>query len=153
MVNSVTLIGNLGRDPEARNSAGGTSVCNLRIATTSRRKNRDGTWGDHTEWHTVVAFGKTADNAIAYLSKGRQVYVEGRLQTRKWQDKEGRDRWSTEVVANNIRFLGSKGDNATGGGNHRPRPASYQPEPFPALRPDGTAPDVRVEFPEADIPF
>ena len=106
MINSVTLIGNLGADPEMRTTASGMVIANLRVATTSRKKVGDGKWEDVTEWHAVTVFGKTAENAGQYLSKGRQVYIEGRLQTRKWQDKEGKDRWSTEVVCNELKFLG-----------------------------------------------
>jgi single-strand DNA-binding protein len=115
-VNKVILVGRLGRDPEIRTTASGNSVGNMRIATTERRKDRDGNWGDQTEWHTVVVFGKTAETAGRFLKKGRQVYVEGRLQTRKWQDKDGQDRYSTEVVANALRFLGSREDSGDGGG-------------------------------------
>lgn len=111
MVNKVLLIGNLGADPELRNTAGGTAVCTLRLATTERRKDASGDWTDHTEWHSVVCWGKTAENVARYMRKGGQVYVEGRLQTRKWQDRDGNDRYSTEVVAENIRFLGGRGEN------------------------------------------
>lgn len=114
-VNKAILIGNLGADPEIRTTQSGTSVANLRIATTERTKDRDGNWTDQTEWHNVVCFGKTAENVGRFLSKGRQVYVEGRIQTRKWQDKEGQDRWSTEVVASQVRFLG--GGNGGNGGS------------------------------------
>lgn len=108
-VNKAIIVGNLGRDPEVRDTTKGSKIANLRIATTERRKVGDN-WEDHTEWHTVTCFGKTAELVERYLSKGRQVYVEGRLQTRKWQDKDGHDRYSTEVVADVIRFLGGKGD-------------------------------------------
>ena len=94
-VNKVILIGNLGQRPELRTTGGGLSVSSLRIATSDRRKGSDGQWADNTEWHSVVVFGSQAENCCKFLDKGRQVYVEGRLQTRKWQDKEGRDRWST----------------------------------------------------------
>jgi len=121
MINKVILIGNLGQDPDLRSTASGSTVANLRIATTERRKDRDGNWGDHTEWHSVVSFGRTAENVGKYCRKGKQIYVEGRLQTRKWQDRDGRDRYSTEVVADNIRFLGgSQGQSQSssyGGGN------------------------------------
>ena len=120
-VNKCILVGNLGQDPEIRTTASGTAVGNLRLATSDRRKDRDGNWTDHTEWHTVVCFGKTAENAGRFLKKGRQVYVEGRLQTRKWQDKEGRDRWSTEVVCDSLRFLGAR----DGGGARDTDPSSY----------------------------
>jgi single-strand DNA-binding protein len=117
-VNKVILVGNLGADPEVRSTQGGSQVANLRIATTSRRKDQTGNWVDQTEWHSVVAFGKTAENAGRFLKKGRQIFVEGRLQTRKWQDKEGKDRWSTEVVADVIHFLGSREGGGGGGGNY-----------------------------------
>lgn len=105
-VNKVILVGNLGRDPELRTTQSGTAVANLSLATTERRKDRDGTWTDHTEWHRVTCFGKTAENVDRYCQKGKQLYVEGRLSTRKWQDKDGADRWTTEVVADVVRFLG-----------------------------------------------
>jgi single-strand DNA-binding protein len=120
-VNKVILVGNLGRDPEVRTSQGGMTIASLNIATTERRKDKDGNWGEHTEWHKVALFGKTADNAAKFLKKGRQVYVEGRLQTRKWQDKEGQDRYTTEVVADDLRFLGG---GEGGGGGQRDRGAS-----------------------------
>jgi len=116
MVNKVILIGNLGADPELRNTAGGTAVCTLRVATSDRRKDASGNWTDHTEWHQVVCWSKTAENVAKYMRKGGKLYVEGRLQTRKWTDKDGRDRYQTEVVAENVRFLGSKGE---GGGERR----------------------------------
>ncbi len=106
MVNKVQLIGRLGQDPEFQTTPNGTAVCKLSIATDERRKDREGNWSDHTEWHRVVTFGKTAENAQKYLTKGRLVYIEGRNQTRKWQDRDGRDRWSTEVVAFQLKFLG-----------------------------------------------
>lgn len=102
----VTLVGNLGGDPEVRHTAGGTAVANLRVACTEKIKKGDN-WEEHTEWVNVVCFGKTAENAGQYLKKGRQVYVEGRLQTKEWTDKEGNKRTSTEVISNQILFLGS----------------------------------------------
>ncbi len=114
MVNKVILVGNLGRDPEPRTSQSGTTIANLSIATTTRRKQGE-EWVDQTEWHRVVCFGRTADNVVRFLSKGRQVYIEGRLQTRKWTDQSGADRYTTEVVADTIQFLGRKGDGAGGG--------------------------------------
>jgi single-strand DNA-binding protein len=112
-VNKVTLIGNLGRDAEIRNTGGGTTIANLRLATTDRRKAQDGTWEDHTEWHSVVAFGKTAEIMEKWGKKGKMLYIDGRLQTREYTDKDGNKRWSTEVVANEIRMLGAKGDEGT----------------------------------------
>ena len=119
MVNKVILIGNLGQDPEVKETKTGTHVCKLRLATTDRRKDRDsGDWSDHTEWHNVVCFGKTANNVGKYCQKGKQIYVEGRLQTRKWQDKDGRARYTTEVIGDNIRFLK--------GGNEKQQPRRQQ---------------------------
>jgi single-strand DNA-binding protein len=108
-VNKVILIGNLGRDAEIRNG-GGTTIANLRLATTDRRKAQDGSWQDHTEWHSVVAFGKTAEIMEKWGKKGKMLYIEGRLQTREYNDKDGNKRWSTEVVANEIRMLGGKNE-------------------------------------------
>ena len=113
-VNKAVLIGNLGKDPEIRQANSGTSIANMRIATTDRRKDRDGQWQDVTEWHSVIAFGKTADNIGRFCKKGKQLYIEGRIQTRKWTDKDGRDRYSTEIVADVVRFLGGRGDSEGG---------------------------------------
>jgi len=107
-VNKVILIGNLGRDPEIRTANNGARVGTLSLATTHRVKDGDGNWNNATEWHRVTVFGKTADNVERYCTKGKQLYIEGRLQTRKWQDKDGNDRWSTEVVAQDVRFLGGR---------------------------------------------
>jgi single-strand DNA-binding protein len=111
-VNRVTLLGNLGTDPEVRRTPKQTAVCRFRLATSERRKGAEGAWAERTEWHNVVAFGKTAENCSAFLSKGRQVYVEGSLRTRSWQDPEGQTRHATEVVANNVQFVGGKAKGA-----------------------------------------
>jgi len=103
-VNKVILIGNLGRDPEVRHTQSGKAVGKLNLAISERKKEGD-TWVDHTEWVRVTVFGKTAENAGEYLRKGRQVYVEGRMQTSSYNDKDGNEKWSTEVVANEIVFL------------------------------------------------
>ena len=105
-VNKVILVGNLGRDPESTTTQSGMAIAKLNIATTERQKDKDGNWTDHTEWHRVTCFGKTAENAQRFLTKGRQVYIEGKIRTRKYQDKDGVDKWSTEVVADTLRFLG-----------------------------------------------
>ncbi|MDP6932612.1 MAG: single-stranded DNA-binding protein, partial [Myxococcota bacterium] len=97
-VNKAILVGNLGQDPELRQTGGGTAVVTLRVATTDRRKDREGNWTDHTEWHSVVVFGRQAENIDRYCRKGKQLFIEGRIQTRKWQDRDGRDRYSTEIV-------------------------------------------------------
>jgi single-strand DNA-binding protein len=121
-VNKAILVGNLGQDPEIRSTGSGTPVATLRIATSDRRKDRDGNWTDHTEWHTVVVFGRQAENVGRFCRKGKQLFIEGRIQTRKWQDKEGRDRYNTEIVANDVRFLGGRGegasDNYSGGSSY-----------------------------------
>ena len=119
-VNKVILVGNLGRDPEVRETKSGSNVANLRVATTHRSKVGD-EWQEQTEWHTVTVFGRQAELCGRYLEKGRQVYVEGRVQTRKWQDKEGNDRYSTEVVANDVKFLSK----------NEPRRRSFEDEEIP----------------------
>lgn len=111
-VNKVILLGNLGADPELRYTPNQTAVCNFRIATTERRKGADGEWTDHTEWHSIVTFGKTAENCAQYLQKGRQAFIDGRIQTRKWQDKEGNNRYTTEIIANTVQFVGGRADSA-----------------------------------------
>ena len=107
-VNKVILVGNLGRDPETRYTTGGDAVTNIRVATTDTWKDKNGEKQERTEWHTVVFFGRQAEVAGEYLKKGKQVYIEGRLQTRKWQDKEGQDRYTTEIVADRMQMLGSR---------------------------------------------
>ena len=109
-LNKVMLIGNLGQKPELRQTNSNLAVTRLSVATTERRKGADGNWANHTEWHNVTVFGKQAENCVQFLDKGRQVYVEGRMSTRKWQDKDGNDRKTTEVVANDVRFLSNRGD-------------------------------------------
>lgn len=120
-VNKVILIGNLGADPETRFLPSGDAVANIRIATTDNWKDKSGDKQEHTEWHRVSFFGKLAEIAGEYLKKGSPVYIEGRIRTRKWQDKEGQDRYSTEIVADRIQLLGSRGGAA--GGESMPREA------------------------------
>ena len=113
-INKVILIGHLGQDPEVRALPSGSSIANLRIATTESWKDKQsGEFKEQTEWHTVVLFGRTAEVAAEYLKKGSQVFIEGRLRTRKWQDKTGNDRYSTEIVGNDMQMLGGRGQ---GGG-------------------------------------
>jgi single-strand DNA-binding protein len=107
-VNKVILVGNLGRDPETRYTTGGEAVTNVSIATTDTWKDKSGEKQERTEWHRVAFFGKLAEIAGEYLKKGSQVYVEGRLQTRKWQDKEGQDKYTTEIIADRMQMLGSR---------------------------------------------
>ena len=108
-INKVILVGNLGADPETRAMPSGSSVTNIRIATTESWKDKNtGDQQERTEWHSIAFFGRLAEIAGEYLNKGSQVYVEGKLRTRKWQDREGNDRWTTEVVANELQMLGGR---------------------------------------------
>jgi single-strand DNA-binding protein len=112
-VNKVIIVGNLGKDPETRYMPSGSAVTNLRIATTESWKDKQsGEQQERTEWHAVAMFGRLAEIAAEYLRKGSQVYIEGKLRTRKWQDKEGKDRYTTEIVADEMQMLGSKGGGA-----------------------------------------
>jgi len=108
-VNKVILVGNLGRDPEVRYTPDSSAITNISIATTDVWRDKNGDKQERTEWHRVAFFGKLAEIAGEYLKKGSQVYVEGRLQTRKWQDKDGQDRYTTEIVADRMQMLGSRG--------------------------------------------
>jgi len=150
-VNKVILIGNLGRDPETRYSADGAAITNIRIATTDSWKDKaTGERKEQTEWHTVVFFGRLAEIAGEYLRKGRPVYVEGRLRTRKWQDKEGQDRYTTEVVADNMQLLGSR--EGAGGASA----ADTDEAPAPARAASGRAaakPAANIADMDDDIPF
>jgi single-strand DNA-binding protein len=114
-LNKVMLIGNLGKDPEVRFTPGGQAVANFSIATTERWKGKDGNQEEKTEWHNIVVWGKLAELCREYLHKGRPCFVEGRLQTRSWDDKEGKKRYTTEVVAQTIQFLGGRGETAGAG--------------------------------------
>ena len=107
-VNKVILIGNLGKDPETRYLPSGDAVANFSIATTEKFKDKSGAQQEHTEWHRISFFGRQAEIAGEYLKKGSPVYIEGRIRTRKWQDKEGQDRYTTEIMADNMQLLGSR---------------------------------------------
>jgi single-strand DNA-binding protein len=109
-VNKVILIGNLGANPEVRFTQGGKAVANLRIATSERWTDKDGNKQETTEWHRVVLFGRQAEIAQQYLTKGRSVFIEGRIQTRQWQDQQGQKRYSTEIVCQNMQLLGGRGE-------------------------------------------
>ena len=140
-INKVILIGNLGADPELRYTSGGTPVADLRLATSRKFKGRDGGMQEDTQWHRVVVWSKQAENCKEYLSKGSQVYIEGRLQTRQWEDRDGNKRYTTEVVAETVQFLGGRGGGG-GGGYAEPPPPDDIDAPV-----DGSSP------PEDDIPF
>ena len=139
-VNKVIIVGNLGRDPETRYMPDGGAITNISVATTDKWKDKNGEMQEKTEWHRVAFFGKLAEIAGEYLKKGSQVYVEGRLQTRKWQDKDGQDKYTTEIVANQMQMLGSRqgmggggrdaaheGGEAAGGGGARPSASASKP--------------------------
>lgn len=146
-VNKVILVGNLGADPETRYMPSGESVTNIRVATTDRWKDKQsGEMKEATEWHRIAFFGKLAEIAGEYLKKGSQVYVEGRIRTRKWQDKDGQDRYSTEIVAERMQMLGAR----SGAGEPRPEPAmeAKGSDPKAAKKPAGKFDDM-----EDDIPF
>lgn len=165
-VNKVIVLGNLGRDPEVRYTPSGAAVCNLRIATTRNWKNKDsGEKMEETEWHSVVLYDRQAEIAGEYLKKGRPVYIEGRLKTRKWQDKEGVDRYTTEIVADSMQLLGGRegmgggagaGDDEGGGPTERSAPPQRS---APASRPSAPAsrpaPKSSTGFDnmDDDIPF
>jgi len=144
-VNKVILIGNLGQDPEVRFLPSGNPVCNLRIATTDSWTDRQsGQRQERTEWHSVVLFNKLAEIAQQYVKKGSRIYIEGRLQTRKWQGQDGQDRYSTEIVANDMQMLDSRGG-GQGGADYAqqpqnqyggaPQPGGYGQQPQPQQRP------------------
>ena len=157
-VNKVILMGNLGRDPEVRYSPDGAAVCNVSIATTSSWKDKtSGERREETEWHRVVFYNRLAEIAGEYLRKGRPVYVEGRIKTRKWQNKEGVDQFTTEVVADNMQLLGGReageGGAAAGGegGSGAPRPAARAQQ---AARPSAPAAGgANLSDMDDDIPF
>ena len=143
-VNKVILVGNLGRDPETRYSPDGAAICNVSIATTSQWKDKaSGERKEETEWHRVTFYGRLAEIAGEYLKKGRSVYVEGRLKTRKYKDKEGIEKYATDIIADQMQMLGGKGE--SGGQQDRsPRPQRQEPA--------RQAPPVD-DFSDDDIPF
>jgi single-strand DNA-binding protein len=145
-VNKVILVGNLGADPEVRYMPSGGAVTNIRIATTDKWKDKTtGERQERTEWHNIVFFNRLAEIAGEYLKKGSQVYVEGSLRTRKWQDKEGKDRWTTEIVADEMQMLGRR----EGGG----MPRDAQPSRSQAPAAASAAPSAVNDALDDDIPF
>ena len=119
MVNKVMLIGNLGRDPEVRSTPSGQNVASFTLATSRKWKDKDGSRQEQTEWHNIVVWGRLAEVAGQYLVKGKQVFIEGRIQTRSWEDKQsGEKKYRTEIVADNFQMLGSRGEGGMGGGRH-----------------------------------
>ena len=165
-INKVILIGNLGRDPEVRYTPSGAAVCNVSVATTRNWKDKSsGDKVEETEWHRVVFYDRLAEIAGEYLKKGRPVYVEGRLKTRKWQDKDGKDNYTTEIVAEQMQLLGGRpqGDQQGQGGmsNSAPRPQQSRPQPSQQPQresrpaPQQAAPQPAPDFDsfDDDIPF
>lgn len=147
-INKAIVIGNLGADPEVRYAPSGTAIANLSLATTDQWKDKQtGERQERTEWHRIVLFNKTAEIAQQYLTKGAKVYIEGRLQTRKWQDQSGIDRYSTEIVANDMQMLGGDGG---GGQRQQPQPqqGGYQQPPMPGQ----PAPQQPPQQPQQQMP-
>ena len=155
-VNKVILVGNLGRDPEVRYIKDGTAVANLRLATSETWNDQNGQKQERTEWHRVVAWGKLAEIAKEYMSKGRQIYVEGKLQTRSWDDRDGNKRYTTEVKADQIIMLGSRGDSAGSRDTAAPPPEQgEQAEQAGQAGQEGQAAPAAAPFEatEDDVPF
>ncbi len=146
-INKVILIGNLGAEPEVRFMPSGQAVANVRLATNETWRDREtGESQERTEWHRVVFFGKLADIVKEYLHKGSQIFVEGRIQTKKWQDKDGHDRYSTEIIANEMQMLGARGGGTAPFENQPPSEPAPAPSASPASR--AAAADL-----DDDIPF
>ncbi|MBT3066340.1 single-stranded DNA-binding protein [Rhodoferax sp. U11-2br] len=168
-VNKVILVGNLGRDPEVRYLPSGDPVANVTIATSSRYKSKSGEMVEETEWHRVTFFGRLAEIASQYLKKGRPVYVEGRIKTRKYTDKDGQEKYATDIIANEMQLLGGRegmggpageddgygGGDAGGNYNSRPAPAPRPsaPAPRPAPAPAPSRPASGFDDMDDDIPF
>jgi single-strand DNA-binding protein len=151
-VNKVILVGNLGADPETKYLPSGDAVTNIRLATTDRWKDKaSGEMKEATEWHRIAFFGRVAEIAGEYLKKGSQVYIEGRIRTRKWQDKDGQDRYSTEIVADSMQMLGSRS------GSGEPREPRAEPVGTRAAEPKAASgakkPAGKFDDMEDDIPF
>jgi single-strand DNA-binding protein len=149
-VNKVLLLGNVGKDPEIRATAGGTQVASFTLATADRQKDAQGNWTDKTEWHNLVAFSRTAEIVRDYVKKGTQLYIEGKIQTRSWDDKEsGQKKYRTEILVNELTLLGKPGDGASsGGGYSRSNTASYD-QRTPASQPEYADTGITDD----DIPF
>jgi single-strand DNA-binding protein len=149
-VNKVLLLGNVGKDPEIRATAGGTQVASFTLATADRQKDAQGNWVDKTEWHNLVAFNRTAEIVRDYVKKGTQLYIEGKIQTRSWDDKEsGQKKYRTEILVNELTLLGKPGDGASsGGGYSRSNTASYD-QRTPASQPEYADTGITDD----DIPF
>ncbi len=151
-VNKVILVGNLGKDPELRYTASGTAVCNFSMATTERFKDREGQQQDKTEWHNIVCWRQLAEICGKYLTKGKQIYIEGKLQTRKWEDRDGNSRYSTEIVADQMQMLGRAGDDNSASPRRETRQEPSMDQSAPQNAPQNNYNNVQFN-PDDDIPF
>jgi single-strand DNA-binding protein len=149
-VNKVLLLGNVGKDPEIRATAGGMTIASFTLATADRQKDQQGNWADKTEWHNLVAFQRTAEIVRDYVKKGTQLFIEGKIQTRSWDDKEsGQKKYRTEILVNELTLLGSKSGGESGGGGYtKSSTASYDQRP-PAAQPEYADQGITDD----DIPF
>lgn len=157
MINKVILVGNVGQDPEVRytgDASNGAKVATLRLATTERYRDRNGNLQEHTEWHSVVVWRNTADVVEKYVRKGTQLYIEGRLRTRSWDDQNGNKRYVTEILADTLQLLGRKQDGQGGNGYGAPQQsyAPAQPSYAPVQQP-ATPQNIADNGPEDDLPF
>src|SRR5580698_3709731 len=153
-LNKVILIGNLGADPETRAMPSGTTVANLRVATSeSWRDKQSGEQQERTEWHRVALFGRLAEIAAEYLKKGSQVYIEGSLRTRKWQDKQGNERYSTEIIGNELQMLGGRGGGGAPGGGAEGGGRASSHAPAPAFSEESSGAGGGATDFDDDIPF
>jgi single-strand DNA-binding protein len=156
-INKITLLGNVGKDPEIRSSASGIMVANLTLATSDRFQDQQGNWQDRTEWHTLVAFKRTAEIVRDYVKKGSKLYIEGKLQTRSWDDKEsGAKRYRTEIIVNELILLSGREEGSGGGqgGYSRPASSSSSTASFDQRPPAGQDDIAQsAEISDDDIPF
>ncbi|HTS72050.1 MAG TPA: single-stranded DNA-binding protein [Terriglobia bacterium] len=154
-VNKVILIGRLGRDPELKYTPSGAPVAKFSLATDESFKDRTGEQQKHTEWHNIVAWNKLAEICGEYLTKGKQVYIEGSIRSRQWQDQSGNKRTSYEIIANQMQMLGTKADSERAPGASMERAAPERPAPVPASPPPAAEPvsQAEPEISDEDIPF
>ena len=153
-VNKVILLGNVGKDPEIRATGGGMQVAKFTLATTEKTKDQTGNWNDKTEWHNLVAFGRTAEIVRDYVKKGSQLYIEGKISTSSWDDKEsGQKKYRTEILVNDLQLLGGRGEGASGGSYERSERTSggYSSRPSAPSAPANDYADQGIT--DEDIPF
>ena len=163
MINKVILIGNVGQEPDVRYTGdvnNGAKVATIRLATSERYKDRNGNIQEHTEWHTVVVWRNTADVVEKYVHKGTQLYIEGKIRTRSWEDQTGNKRYTTEIIADTLQLLGKKSDNPGGqGGYQQPaqpafqQPGVQQPQSYAPVQQPAAQTNFAAEDPGDDLPF